>query len=179
MVRDVYYLYVFVCYRFMRRSLNALLVTYPSWFTCPLGRRVWIPSIVTYHLKWFLGDMLCNGCYKLVSCVYLKILLVIITMGHLRAVDTHIEDRASPEPPICWYVYLYQIVVGISRRFILILPNNPGKYLWIVHLSNPSYLTTSIPLYISPLYHTVIQLQNSVYEYVQNSVRVSQLRDTM
>ncbi len=31
--------------------------------------------------------MLCNGCYKLLSCVYLKILLVIITMGHLRAVD--------------------------------------------------------------------------------------------
>ena len=31
--------------------------------------------------------MLCNGCYKLLGCVYLKILLVIITMGHLRAVD--------------------------------------------------------------------------------------------
>jgi len=31
--------------------------------------------------------MLCNGCYKLLRCVYLKILLAIITMGHLRAVD--------------------------------------------------------------------------------------------
>jgi len=31
--------------------------------------------------------MLCNGCYKLLSCVYLKILLAIITMAHLRAVD--------------------------------------------------------------------------------------------
>ena len=30
--------------------------------------------------------MLCNGCYKLLGCVYLKILLVIITMAHLRAV---------------------------------------------------------------------------------------------
>ena len=27
------------------------------------------------------------GCYKLLGCVYLKILLVIITMAHLRAVD--------------------------------------------------------------------------------------------
>ena len=31
--------------------------------------------------------MLCNGCYKLLRCVYLKILLAIITMAHLRAVD--------------------------------------------------------------------------------------------
>ena len=31
--------------------------------------------------------MLCNGCYKLLGCVYLEILLVIITMGYLRAVD--------------------------------------------------------------------------------------------
>ena len=31
--------------------------------------------------------MLCNGCYKLLRCVYVKVLLPIITMGHLRAVD--------------------------------------------------------------------------------------------
>jgi len=31
--------------------------------------------------------MLCNGCDKLLGCVYLKILLAIITMAHLRSVD--------------------------------------------------------------------------------------------